>query len=103
MFQIEVECGVQPYKEKMHSKGSGNMKMSEEEIKKYTEAISKDSDNLFVCPRAVGPWQAPKGGLGHKSPPTLHGTTVQPLTVTGVFCSIFLDNNAGSFLTPLEH
>ena len=103
MFQIEVECGLQPYKEKMHSKGSGNMKMSEEEIKKYTEAISKNSDNLFVCPRPVGPWQAPKGGLGHNSPQTLHGTTVQPLKVTGVFCSIFLDSNAGSFLTPLEH
>ncbi|DBA93420.1 TPA: hypothetical protein ACH3X1_015752 [Trebouxia sp. C0004] len=27
------------------------MKMNDEEIKKYTEAISKNSDNLFVCPR----------------------------------------------------
>ena len=54
MFQIEVECGLQPYKEKIHSKGSGNMKMGEEETKKYTEAISKNSDNLFVCPRPVG-------------------------------------------------
>ena len=39
------------YKEEMHSKGSGSMKMSEDEIKKHTEAISKNSDNLFVCPR----------------------------------------------------
>ena len=43
----------------MHSKGSGNMKMSEEEIKKYTEAISKNSDNLFVCPRPVGAQLSP--------------------------------------------
>ena len=63
------------------------VKMSGEEIKKFTEAISKNSDNLFVCPRPVGPWQAPKGGLGHNSPPTLHGTTVHPLKVTGVLCS----------------
>lgn len=39
------------YKEEVHSKGSGSTKMSEDEIKKYTEAISKNSDNLFVCPR----------------------------------------------------
>ena len=35
----------------MHFKGPGSMKMNDEEIKKYTEAISKNSDNLFVCPR----------------------------------------------------
>jgi len=35
----------------MHFKGSGSMKMNDEEIQKYTEAISKNSDNLFVCPR----------------------------------------------------
>ena len=75
------------------------MKMSEEEIKKYTEAISKNSDNLFVCPRPVKPWQAPKGGLGHNSPTTLHGTTVQPLQVTGVLCSIFQSWDARSFYT----
>ena len=27
-------------------KGSGSMKMNDEDIKKYTEAISKNSDNL---------------------------------------------------------
>ena len=51
VFMIRIEYGLQPYKEEMLFKGSGNMKMSEEEIKKYTEAISKNSDNLFVCPR----------------------------------------------------
>ena len=49
--EIEVECRLQPYKEEMHSKGSDSMKMNDEEIKKYTEAISKNSDDLFVCPR----------------------------------------------------
>ncbi len=75
------------------------MKMSEEEIKKYTEVITKNSDNLFVCPRPYGPWQAPKGGLGHNSPPTLHGTTVQPLKVTGVVCSNFSSWDARSLYT----
>ena len=51
VFVIRLEYGLQPYKEEMHSKGSGSMKMNDEEIKKYTEAISKNSDNLFVCPR----------------------------------------------------
>ncbi len=50
-FVIRLEYGYQPYKEEMHSRGSGSMKMNDEEIKKYTEAISKNSDNLFVCPR----------------------------------------------------
>lgn len=40
------------------------MKRSEEEIKKYTEAITKNSDNLFVCPMPEGPWQAPKPPKG---------------------------------------
>ena len=35
----------------MHSKGSGSTKMNDKEIKMYIEAISKNSDNLFVCPR----------------------------------------------------
>ena len=48
---IRLEYGYQPYKEEMHSRGSGSMKMNDEEIKKYTEAISKNSDNPFVCPR----------------------------------------------------
>ena len=50
-FVIRLEYGYQPYKEEMHSRGSGSMKMNDEEIKKYTEAISKNSDNLFVWPR----------------------------------------------------
>ena len=50
-FVIRFEYGVQPYKEGMYSKGSGSMRMNDEEIKKYTEAISKNSDDLFVCPR----------------------------------------------------
>ena len=51
VFVIRIEYGLQPYKEEMLFKGSGSMKMNDEEIKKYTEAISKNSDNLFVCPR----------------------------------------------------
>ena len=50
-FVIRFEYGVQPYKEGMHPKGSDSMRMNDEEIKKYTEAISKNSDDLFVCPR----------------------------------------------------
>ena len=50
-FVIRFEYGLQPYKEGMHPKGLGSMKMTDEEIKKYTEAISKNSDDLFVCPR----------------------------------------------------
>ena len=50
-FVIILEYGYQPYKEEMHSRGSGSMKINDEESKKYTEAISKNSDNLFVCPR----------------------------------------------------
>ena len=51
VFVIRIEYGLQPYKEEMQFKGAGSMKMNDEEIKKYTEAISKNSDNLFVCPR----------------------------------------------------
>ena len=51
VFVIRIEYGLRPYKEEMLFKGSGSMKMNDEEIKKYTEAISKNSDNLFVCPR----------------------------------------------------
>lgn len=50
-FVIRFEYGLQPYKEGMYCKGSGSMRMNDEEIKKYTEAISKNSDDLFVCPR----------------------------------------------------
>ncbi|KAL3134524.1 hypothetical protein ABBQ38_006372 [Trebouxia sp. C0009 RCD-2024] len=50
-FVTRFEYGLQPYKEEMQSKGSGSMKMNDEEIKMYTEAISRNSDNLFVCPR----------------------------------------------------
>ena len=59
VFVIRIEYGLQPYKEEMLFKGSGSMKMNDEEIKKYTEAISKNSDNLFVCPyrQAEGKYQ----------------------------------------------
>ena len=50
-FVLRFEYGLQPYKEGMHPKGSGSMRMNDKEIKKYTEAISKNSDDLFVCPR----------------------------------------------------
>ena len=33
-FVIRLEYGYQPYKEEMHSRGSGSMKMNDEEIKK---------------------------------------------------------------------
>ena len=65
------------------------MKMNKEEIKKYTEAITKNSDNLFVCPRPVGPWQAPKGGLGHNSPQPCTALHYSHCKWLGLFVPIF--------------
>ena len=77
-FVIRFEYGLQPYKEGMHPRGSGSMKMSDEEIKKYTEAITKNSDDLFVCPRCEAHTDKLKANIKthlQRKKPCMHSTS----------------------------
>ena len=40
-----------PYKEDMNTQSSGTMTLTDEEIKRYSDALSENSDGDFACPR----------------------------------------------------
>ena len=50
-FKSSLIYASKPYKEDMNAQSSGTMTLTDEEIKRYSDAIAENSDGDFPCPR----------------------------------------------------
>ncbi len=55
MYSPDLKCNLiyasKPYKEDLNTQSSSTMKLTDEEIKRYSDAIAENSDGDFPCPR----------------------------------------------------
>ena len=50
-FKNILKYASKPYKEDMNTQSSGTMTLTDEEIKRYSDVLSENSDGDFACPR----------------------------------------------------